>query len=208
MKKGAFIVFFCLSAFLAASVAVAGETPRRPATVVDDVMEPYTADEWIISPDEEPGDDQETEDYPACDINGIIACSDETYLRIDILVNSEIEPDRPLFFAVRFAYEGMNEYYTYYSDAEKLVYEKEKGGKIVQTKVLTEAQTDDTAGITDSPDLDNADVYFIINKADHIGGVKGRSYYLTCSFFSGYLDVDNQLAIADETIPVDLQFTF
>lgn len=209
MRKGAVIVLACLLALAAAPALSAQENPRRSTTVVDDVFEPYTADEWIVAPDdEEPADDQETGDYPACDIYAIISCCDDTYLRIDILTNYVIDPGDPLFYAIRVEYDTMNEYYTWYTDTEKLVYEKEKGGKIVQTKVLARDDSDDLAGITDAPDLDDADVYFIINKEDHIGGVKGTQYYLTCSFYSGYVVDGKKLVIADETIPVDLKFTF
>ena len=66
----------------------------------------------------------------------------------------------------------MNEYYTYYVDSEELVYEKEKNGKITQRKTLTKKNSKDIAGVTDSNDLDNADVYFIINKKTISGARK------------------------------------
>jgi hypothetical protein len=186
----------------------ASGAPRRDATQVDDVFKPYTADDWVVSPDEEPTGDQTTENAVECDIRGVIACYDDDYLRVDILLENGVTFDWDVWYAIKLEYDDMNEYYTYYSDSKKLIYEKEKNGKIVKTVNLTSNKSDDTAGITDSEGVKNSDVYFIINKKDHIGGEKGKRYYLTCDFMSGYVSKQDKLKVADDTITVDMYFEF
>ncbi|HEX3046953.1 MAG TPA: hypothetical protein VHY08_19525 [Bacillota bacterium] len=208
MKKWSLLVMLLLCFALPFFYAEASGAPQRNATEVDDVFEPYTADEWIVSPDEEPTDDQEVDNAPECDIYGVIACYDADYLRVDILLNNEISFDLDTFYCVKFEYDSMNEYYTYYVDTEELVYEKEKNGKITERKTLTKKNSEDVAGISDSNDLDNADIYFIINKEDHIGGTEGKRYYLTSTFYSGFIDSKNKLNIADDTIDVDMEFEY
>ncbi len=207
MKSRLLPVFVLVFSVLAAAV-YAEDAQQRIAMEVDDVFEPYDADEWVIGPDEEEIDDQVAADLPETDIYGVIACYDEDYLRVDILLNSAVTFETSTFFCVKFEYEGMNEYYTYYVDSEKLIFEKEKGGRIVENKVLSSKDGNDLAGVTDSADLENADVYFIINKESHIGGTKGKKYFLTCTFYSGYITTEDKLQISDETIDVDLQFTY
>ena len=184
------------------------DPPRRDATEVDDVFEPYTADDWIVSPDEESTGDEDVNNAEECDIRGVIACYDDDYIRVDILLENSITYDWAVWYAIKLEYEGMNEYYTYYTDTEKLVYEKEKGGKIVKTKTLAKADSNDVAGVSDSGDGENDDVYFIINKEDHIGGDEGKRYFLTCEFLSGYLSKTDKIVVADETIPVEMEFEF
>jgi hypothetical protein len=208
MKKGLALLLILVCLLAVAGIVNASDTPRRNATQVDDVYEPYTADEWIVSPDEESSGDQDAENAIETDIKGVIACYDDDYLRVDILLNNSISFDWATFYAIKFEYDDMNEYYTYYTDTKKLVYEKEKGNKIVKTKTLVAADSDDTAGVSDSGEEKDDDVYFIINKKDHIGGEKGKRYFLTCYFYSGYLTSSDKIHIADKTIPVDLEFEY
>jgi len=208
MKRGIITAFALLFLSAPITAVLAAEPPDRPATPVDDVFEPYTADDWIVSPDEEEMGDEDADGMPELDIYAIIACWDDEYLRVDILLNDSVDFEHNTFFAIKVEYEGSNEYYTYYTATEQLIYEKEKDGKITQRTTLGSGKSKDIAGVTDSADLDAADIYFFITKADHIGGKKGREYFLTCSFFSGYVTAKNELYIADQTIPVNVQFTY
>ncbi|MGE5558842.1 MAG: hypothetical protein ACM3WV_09555 [Bacillota bacterium] len=84
-----FLILACLLAVHSPGFS-AGEIPRRPADEVEDVYEPYTASEWIISPDEEDEGDQNVSNAPECDIRGVIACYDVNYLRVDILLHNSL----------------------------------------------------------------------------------------------------------------------
>lgn len=180
--------------------------PRRDATKVTDVFEPYTADEWIVSPDEEPAGDQEVDNAPECDIKGVIACYDKDYLRVDILLKNSITFKWDLCYRIKVEYDTLVEYFTYYTASKKFVYDKERDGKIVTTKTLTKDNSKDSAGVTNSGDGKNDDIYFIMNKNDHIGGKKGERYYLTTYFSACYIDKKGKLNVADETIPVKVEF--
>jgi hypothetical protein len=208
MKKILAILLVLVCLIGTAGVVFAKDPPRRNATEVSDVSQPYTADEWIVSSDEESIGDQTAPNATETDIRGVIACYDEDYLRIDILLENSVTFDWKTLYAIKVEYDDMNEYYTYYTDSEKLVYEKEKGGKIVKTKTLVKGDSNDVAGVISSGEKDNDDVYFIINKKDHIGGEKGKRYYLTCSFFAGYLTKSDKIQISDKTIPVDMEFQY
>lgn len=207
MKKLIYVsLLFTLFTIL--TINVYSQNARRNSTSVDDVYNPYTADEWIISPNEEPYGSDDEYDIAECDIYGIISCYDENYLRVDVLLNNSISYDWKTVYAIKLEYEGLNEYYTYHTDEKQLIYEKEVDGKIVKTEKITTENGKDLAGISNSGDKDDSDIYFIINKRKHIGGEKGKRYYLTCVFFSGYMSVDDELVIADQTIPVELEFEF
>ncbi len=181
---------------------------RRNSTEVNDVYLPYTADEWIISPNEEPYGTDDEYDIEECDIYGIISCYDDDFLRVDILLTNSITFKWQTVYAIKLEYEGMSEFYTYHTDSKKLIYEKEIGGKIVKTETLSSDNGKDLAGVTNSGDVENSDVYFFINKVKHIGGEKGKRYYLTCKFYSGYMTVNDELKIVDDTEFVDLEFEF
>ena len=185
-------------------------TSHHKATKVDDVFKPYVSDEWIVSPDDEPVN-KDTGDVAETDIKGVIACYDNNYLRVDILLNNSISFNWATFYAVKFEYNDINEYYTYYTDTKKLIYKQEKDDKIVKTKTfdMTVDNSGDEAGVSDSGNnKKNTDVYFIISKKDHIGGETGNSYFLTSHFYSGYLTKKNDIYIADETQPVELEFVY
>lgn len=201
------LVSICIFA-TSAGIIQAEDLPRPYATEVTDVFEPYTAEEWIVSPEDESTGDEKVDNAPECDISGVIACYDGDYLRFDILLNSGISYDWAVWYAVKLVYDDMTEYFTYFTDTEKLVYEKVVNGEIVKSKVLAKNDSDDFAGVVDSGDGQDDDVYFIINKAEHIGGEKGNLYFIPCSFLSGYVDADNKLHIADETMPVEMLFTY
>lgn len=200
------VLVLLLLLFTACLTSDAKEIPRRDATEVDDVFEPYTAEDWVVSPDEEPTEDQEVDNAPECDIRGVIACYDPDYLRVDILLESDVSFKWDVCYAIKVEYEGLIEYYTYFVIDKKFVYEKERDGKIVKSKTLTDKNSYDTAGITSSGENENDDIYFIIDKKDHIGGEKGNRYYLTTYFMSCYIDKKGKLNIADETIPIQLEF--
>ncbi|MGE5605841.1 MAG: hypothetical protein ACM3YE_09135 [Bacteroidota bacterium] len=208
MRKFLTIILFLACLTTAAETIYAADLPRRNATNVDDVFQPYTAKEWIVSPDEEPVEDQSVTNAHECDIYAVISCNDPDYLRVDILLENEISFEWDIFYAVKFEYDIMNEFYTFFVDSGKLVYEKEQNGKIVQTKILTKENSKDYAGLTDSEGLNNSDVYFIIDKKAHINGEIGKRYFLTCTFYSGYVNENSKLMIADETIKVNLEFEY
>lgn len=178
------------------------------STKVKDVFQPYTADEWIISPNDEPINDHKVSNAPECDIWGVISCYDENYIRMDILLNNSITFKWDVWYGVKLEFPDAIEYYIYYINSKKLVYKEEKAGKITKTKTLTKDNSNDFAGITNSGDKANSDVYFILNKRDHIAGVKGKNYYLPCTFLSGYINEDAEEKIADQTVQVELNFTY
>ena len=93
MKKGLALLLILVGLLAVAGIVNASDTPRRNATQVDDVYEPYTADEWIVSPDEESSGDQDAAEAIETDIKGVIACYDDDYLRVDILLNNSITFD-------------------------------------------------------------------------------------------------------------------
>lgn len=209
MSKKLFIAGLIVILLLSLSnLALASGAPYRYATKVDDTYKPYEPDGWVISPDEEDKGDQTVSNAAECDIRGVISCYDEDYLRIDILLNNPISFKWDVFYAVKLEYTDMNEYFTYYPADKELVYEKEKNGKIVETKTLTKNNSDDVAGVTNSDEADNSDVYFILNKVNHVNGKKGDTYFLTCKFLSGYITGDNKQKTADTTSEVDLEFGY
>ncbi len=208
MKKTMYLFLPLLLILVTAAISYPQDIARLSSTKVSDVYEPYTADEWIVSPNEEPYGSDDKYDPKECDIYGVISCYDNNYLRVDILLTNSISFDWLTVYAIKLEYEGMNEYYTYHTDSKELIYEKEVDGKIVKTESISSVNGKDVAGVSNSGDNDDADVYFIINKDKHIGGEKGKRYYLTCKFFSGYMSVDDELTIADQTIPVELEFEF
>ena len=190
-----------------AGISLAADIPRRSATVVSDVSDPYTADDWLISPSEEPAGDQRVSNALECDIKGAIACYDDKRLRVDIFLNNSITYKWDVFYSVRFEYDdGYVEYYTYYPVDKKMVFEAEDHGKITKRQTLDTTKSDDYAGVTSTGEMKDDDVYLIIDKDKHIDGVKGKSYYFTTSFSSGYIDKNDTEHIADETIDVEMLF--
>jgi hypothetical protein len=209
MRKTAVFLIAALTLMSLAAALGAQTPPKKRATPLSDVFKVYEADEWIVSPDgeEELGDANDA-GMGELDIYGLIACYDEDYLRVDILTDEGVDEYNETFFAIKLDYTVMAEYFTYFPSTKNLVYEKEKEGKIVERKTLDPESSGDLAGVTDSSDVGDADIYFIIDKARHIGGVKETTYYLTCTSFSGYVTEEDALYIADQTDPVDLQFVF
>ncbi|MFH1198110.1 MAG: hypothetical protein V1720_20580 [bacterium] len=202
-------IVILLTILFASTAAInAGGNPRRNSTPVNDVSKPYTANEWIISPDEESIGDEDAGQAIECDIKGVISCYDNDYLRVDILLNNSISFEWKTLYAIKLEYDNMSEYYTYYTETKKMVYEKEENGEITKTTVLSMDDSKDVAGVSDSGEDLNSDVYFIINKEAHIGGEKGNRYFLTCKFFSGYLTTSDELHIADETKFIELEFEY
>lgn len=191
---------------LMSSICFAATIPQRYATKVEDVFGPYTTDDWIVSPEEEPEGDQITSQVLESDILGVIASYDEDYLRVDILLHNSVSFKWQNYYTISFVYTNMIEYYTYYTDKKELVYTREKNGEIVKQQTLDLKKSDDQAGITTGGEVKNDDVYFIINKNKHLAGEKGKTYFLTTSFSAGYVDVNNNLVKADETIDIDLYF--
>ena len=87
---------------------------------MDDVFKPYTPDEWIVSDTEEARGDQTTDQVLETDIKGVIACYDRDYLRVDILLNNSVTYKWQVFYAIKFEYTDLIEYYTYYPDTEEM----------------------------------------------------------------------------------------
>lgn len=207
LKKGTFVLFTALM-LISFSFTFAVENPRRNSTSVEDVFDPYSADNWIVSPDEETEGDEQSSNAPETDISSVISCYDDQYLRVDILLAHPVSFKQDTCFAVKFEYAGKNEYYTYYPLSKKLVYEVEKNSSVSKTKVLTRSNSKNIAGICDSGDEKNNDVYFFLDKSEHINGEKGKRYYLTTTCFSGFINTSDKLMISDKTITVDLVFGF
>ncbi len=203
------LVFSALIMMVAlTNICFADSIPSRKATPVDDVFEPYTADNWIVSPDEEQEGDQISNEVLESDIRAAIACYDQDYLRVDILLYNSNSYQWDNFYAIEFEYDkNIYEYYTYYPDTNELVYTQEKNGQTIKRQLLDLNKSDDQAGVTSSGgEIKDDNIYFIINKNKHLTGEKGKTYYLTTKFIAGYVDVDKKLVIADETIDVNLHF--
>lgn len=181
-------------------------TPRRSATRVHNVFSSYTADDWIVSPDEEGFDDQDVSNAPECDIKSVIACYDEEYLRIDITLYNPISYDMKVAYGVILGYKYVDEYYFYYPHSDEFIYCMSEDNEITEYESLSNNQYD-YAGVTSNDNNKNTSVYIIINKDKHFDGKKGNSYYLTCNFYSGYIDLNDNFRIADETIEVELEYT-
>lgn len=184
----------------------AATIPDRYATKVNNVNQPYSPDDWIVSPTEEPAGDQTAPNALETDIKGVISCYDANYLRVDILLNNSVSNKWKVYYSIKFEYDNLNEYYTYYPDSEELVYEHEVNGKITKSITLDTKKSDDYAGVTSSGSMKNNDIYFIINKNNHLEGQTGKTYYLTTSFESVYVDTKGNLVTSDDTIDVDLYF--
>lgn len=205
MKKTLFCSVLILMIALT-NTCFAEKLPERYATLVSDVTKPYTANEWIVSPDEEPFGDQNTSEVLESDIRAVIACYDEDYLRVDILLHNSVTYKWDNFYGIELVYDNLIEYYTYYPDTKELVYSVERNGQIEKRQILDINKSDDRAGITSSREVKNDNIYFIINKNKHLVGEVGKTYYLTTCFISGYVDINNKLVITDETMDVNLYF--
>ncbi len=180
--------------------------PSKNADEVSDVNDPYTASDWVISPDDELATEVKVDNAPEVDIKGAISCFDKDYLRVDILLDNSITYDVKVWYAVKFEYSDMVEYYTYYPVSKDFIYEKEVNGEVTETVDLT-TNNEDFCGVTSSGKKADSDVYLIINKDKHIAGDVGNKYYLTTSFYSGYVDTKGKMKIADTTKKVNLYFT-
>lgn len=201
-------LFFILIAFILAipAIALPATAPKKDADEVSNVYESYTASDWVISPDDELVTQVKVGNAPECDIQGAIACFDKDYLRADILLQSPISFDVKVWYAVKFEYSDMVEYYTFYPVSKDFIYEKEENGKVTETINLKDNK-EDSCGVTSSGTNQNSDVYLIISKEKHIAGDAGSRYYLTTSFYSGYIDNDGKMKIADMTKTIRLYFT-
>ena len=207
LKKGLYLLLTVMTV-LSFSFAFAGDNPRRNSTPVDDVFDPYTADEWVVSTDEEKEGDAQNSNTPETDISSVISCYDDQYLRVDILLAHPVSFKYATLYGVKFEYAGKNEFYTYYTDTKKLIYEEEKNGTVTKTRELTRKNSKNIAGVCDSADEKNNDVYFFLDKSEHINGEKGKRYFLTTTCFSGYLNANGKIKVADKTISVDLVFGY
>lgn len=204
MKKAYIIILALLIA--SALFAQKNFLPSRYSFQVDDVYEAYAPDDWIISPKEEPVGDNKSSQVAECDIRGIISCYDADDLRVDMLLENPISYSYRVFYAVEFEYtKNDKEYYTYYPDNGDFIYELEENGVITKKEALSR-DDGDYATVTNSGDEDNTDVLIVINKDSHISGEIGSTYYLTTKFYAGYIDKNDKMFIADQTIPVKLFF--
>ncbi len=180
--------------------------PKRYSLEVSDVTEAYDPD-WIVSPNEEKKGDHSVSNAPECDIRGVISCYDSDQIRVDILLHNSVKRKVEVWYAVKFEYaDNLNEYFTYYPGDDTFIYEKEKNGTITETKTLSVSSDSDFAGVTSSGGVSDTDIYIIIDKEKHIGGSYGKTYYLTSTFYAGYVDKNDTMQIADQTMVVDLYF--
>lgn len=177
--------------------------PSRSALEVPDAFAPYTAEEWIVSPLEEPEGDIPAGTTPSeSDIRGVLACFDGTHLRVDILLHQEISSDGTAGFGVKLAYEGgVNEYLTYFPGLNRLYYVRETRGRIQKSHRLTGDSTSDSAGFS------GRNVYILIEKKAHMAGEKGRTYRVGAVFYSMTLDRTLSGHLEDLTIAVNLRYT-
>jgi hypothetical protein len=177
--------------------------PLRSAAEVDDAFAPYTPQDWIVSPLEEPeGDAPAGTTPPECDIRGVLSCADASHLRVDIVLHREIAADRTAGFGVKLSYdEGVNEYFTYFTGLDRLYYVRETFGRIQKSHRLFGEGSSDNAGFA------GKNVYILIEKNAHMAGERGRPYRVRALFFSLTLDGDLTGHIEDCTIPVDLRYT-
>lgn len=199
----AFVILLSVSNIIHAQNVV-----HRTATYVYNTHDTYNPENWIISPTEESGDYYSQYGLEECEINSVTACYDNEYLRVDIVLNSDVTYKWKTLYAIQVEYSDMTEYYIYYTDDKQLIYVKEVDGRVVKTEDLTFENSKDIAGVTSWGERQHSDIYFIINKDLHIGGEEGKRYYLTCSFYSGYVDVDDKTTTADVTMPVEIEFEF
>lgn len=208
MKARVFLFILCF--LLAASAAYTDKKyvkhPLRIADQVQDVTKPYQPSGWIISTVDESEGDQAVDNAPETDIRGVTACYDDAFIRVDMHLYNPIQYKLRLFYAVKIEYTDMAEYFTYYPDSKEFVYEKEEDGKITETEQLESNEEGDQAGVTSSGDDDDSLVFLIFNKKDHVEGEAGKKYFISTKYFAGYVDKDDKMHIADETVVVDLQF--
>ena len=208
MKAKSAVLLFVVCIMTNYVLVLGGEPPRRNATKVKDADKPYSADIWLVSPDEEPIGDEEVSNAPECDIKGILGAYDDDLIRVDIILENPVSFDWLTVYAILIKYTNQSECYTYHTDTKELIYEKLVDGEVVETKTLNELpDTQDKAGVTSYDGQANRDIYFIISK-DHIAGKEGNRYFLTCSFFSGFLDDAGEINIADQTITVEMEFEY
>jgi hypothetical protein len=208
MKFQVLLAFVGLVLFISPAFADTNyvKHPLRSADKVQDVTKPYQPSGWLISTAEEAEGDQTVDNAPETDLEGMTACYDDAFLRVDMHLYHPITYKTRVWYAVKFEYEDMVEYYTFYPDTKTFIYEKEEDGKVTDTKELTQDEEGDQAGVTSSGDQADSCVYLIINKENHIAGEKGKKYFLSTSFFSGYVDKNDKMHIADQTVTVDMQF--
>ena len=180
----------------------------RDSTEVSDVTEAYTPDQWLVSEDEEEKGDQQVSNAPECDIRAVMGCYDNDRLRIDILLWNPVSFKWLTYFAIKLEYDaGVSEYYAYNTDTKKIRYIKYDNGETVDDYYLDEdGEGLDMGFVTSSYGKKNCSVGIIIDKEKHIGGKKGKRYYLTCEFESGFIDKKGNLKVADSTRSVNMYF--
>jgi hypothetical protein len=179
------------------------EFASRSALEVQDAFAPYTPEEWIVSPLEEPeGDIPAGTTPPESDIRGVLSCFDGIHLRVDILLHHEVSSDKTVGFGVKLAFEGgVSEYLTYFPGLNRLYYVRETLGRIQKSHRLTGDRSSDSAGFS------GRDVYLLIEKNAHMAGEKGRSYRVGAVFYSMTLDRTLNGRLEDLTVAVNLRYT-
>lgn len=177
--------------------------PSRSAMAVEDAFAPYTPEEWIVSPLEEPEGDIPAGTTPSeCDIRGVLSCFDAAHLRVDLLLHHDVSSDQTVGFGVKLAYDGgVNEYFTYYPGLNRLYYLRETLGRIQKSHRLGGGRSSDTAGFS------GRDVYLLIDKNSHMAGEKGLSYRVGAVFYSMTLDRKLSGHLEDLTVAVNLRYT-
>jgi len=204
-----FFTFVFLLLFLQISL-FAQDYPARYSKKVTDVYNAYAPDKnsgWIVTDKEEKKGDHKVSNAPECDIRSVMSCYDNSKLRVDIVLWNPVSYQWLTYFAINMQYAGgVEEYYYYDIDTKELRYRKTDNGSVVEDDVLSQDDGTDFAFITTYDGNDDMIVGLIIDKDKHFGGSKGKTYYLTCDFQSGFTDSNGDLQVADYTPTVRLHY--
>ena len=102
---------------------------------------------------------------------------------------------------------GVEEYYYFDVNTKEMRYRKMDNGELIDEYVLTQDDGTDFSFVTTYGGESDMIVGLIIDKDKHFGGTKGKVYYLTCDFESGFTDKEGNLQVADTTPTVRLHYT-
>lgn len=204
MKKlPVFFYVICL-AVMSINPLTAAELSRT-STEVEDVSEPYEADEYILFSDEVFQGPNYTNSDHLDSIDSIISCNDFEFLRFDILLEQSASYDKKYFYAVKLLYANNEESYLYYYPGSKTLWYEEVTDGIVTYSYELDDEDYSYAGVTTPGDIPDSDVFFILYKDDFFDGEYLEDYYTTASFFCGY-EENGTLLIDEQTAEVDIWF--
>ncbi len=102
---------------------------------------------------------------------------------------------------------GVEEYYYYDVYTQEMRYRKLDNGEIVDEYTMDQTDGTDYSFVTTYGGESDMIVGLIIDKDKHFGGTKGKVYYLTCDFESGFTDKEGNLQVADYTPTIRLHYT-